>query len=198
MTWFDNLKMAYKLAIAFGVCALITSAVGFVGKQGLADQNQTVESLVAKNLKPLVLINDAESTLIAHDRDLYWFVYAKQDSGWSKPGSWKTMAMDGWHKKTTSSPRQADGKRSSVFSSSSKARSPPAMTGGPIRSPRRIAFYKLFVIEISPLHVLFAQPPFDRFHHRRGAAHIHVESTGTEGTTIEVLGNPTTFTQPRG
>nr|WP_166359416.1 methyl-accepting chemotaxis protein [Pseudomonas akapageensis] len=74
MAWFDNLKMAHKLAIAFGVCALITSAVGFVGKQGLTNLNQTVESLLEQNLKPLVLVNDAKSALIAHDRDLYWLM----------------------------------------------------------------------------------------------------------------------------
>ncbi len=74
MTWFDNLKIAHKLAIAFGVCALITSAVGFIGKQGLIDLDQTVVSLLENNLKPLALVNDAKSTLIAHDRDLYWIM----------------------------------------------------------------------------------------------------------------------------
>ncbi|HCV76613.1 MAG TPA: methyl-accepting chemotaxis protein, partial [Pseudomonas sp.] len=71
MVWFNNLALAKKLAVAFGLCTAITLGIGAVGMNGLNSLNALLNNLLGDNLRSIVLLNDAKSNVIGHNRDLF-------------------------------------------------------------------------------------------------------------------------------
>ncbi|EHK70705.1 methyl-accepting chemotaxis protein [Pseudomonas psychrotolerans L19] len=71
MVWFNNLALAKKLAVAFGLCTAITLGIGAVGMSGLNSLNALLNNLLSDNLRSIVLLNDAKSNVIGHNRDLF-------------------------------------------------------------------------------------------------------------------------------
>ncbi|MDR6679020.1 methyl-accepting chemotaxis protein [Pseudomonas oryzihabitans] len=71
MVWFDNLALAKKLAIAFGLCTLITLGIGAAGMSGLYSLNSLLDSVLNNNLRSITQLNDAKSNVIGHNRDLF-------------------------------------------------------------------------------------------------------------------------------
>ncbi|MXS21515.1 methyl-accepting chemotaxis protein [Pseudomonas oryzihabitans] len=71
MVWFNNLALAKKLAIAFGLCTLITLGIGAVGMNGLRSLNALLDSVLNNNLLSITRLNDAKSNVIGHNRDIF-------------------------------------------------------------------------------------------------------------------------------
>lgn len=71
MAWFNNLVLAKKLAVAFGLCTLITLSIGVVGLSGLKSLNTLLDSVLNNNLRSITLVNDAKANVIAHNRDVF-------------------------------------------------------------------------------------------------------------------------------
>lgn len=71
MAWFNNLALAKKLAVAFGLCTLITLGIGVVGLNGLKNINTLLDSVLSNNLRSITLVNDAKANVIAHNRDVF-------------------------------------------------------------------------------------------------------------------------------
>jgi methyl-accepting chemotaxis protein len=71
MVWFNNLALAKKLAVAFGLCTLITLGIGAVGMSGLNSLNALLGSVLSNNLRSITLLNDAKNNVIAHNRDIF-------------------------------------------------------------------------------------------------------------------------------
>ena len=71
MVWFNNLALAKKLTIAFGLCTLITLGIGAVGMKGIVTLNSLLDSVLNNNLRSITQLNDAKSNVIAHNRDLF-------------------------------------------------------------------------------------------------------------------------------
>ncbi|GAC1036624.1 methyl-accepting chemotaxis protein [Pseudomonas sp. No.117] len=71
MVWFNNLALAKKLAIAFGLCTLITLGIGAVGMNGLRSLNGLLDSVLNNNLLSITRLNDAKNNVIGHNRDIF-------------------------------------------------------------------------------------------------------------------------------
>ncbi|HAC66721.1 MAG TPA: methyl-accepting chemotaxis protein, partial [Pseudomonas sp.] len=71
MVWFNNLALAKKLAVAFGLCTLITLGIGAAGMSGLNSLNALLSTLLNDNLRSIVQLNDAKSNVIGHNRDIF-------------------------------------------------------------------------------------------------------------------------------
>ncbi|MEH3022597.1 MAG: methyl-accepting chemotaxis protein [Pseudomonas oryzihabitans] len=71
MVWFNNLALAKKLAVAFGLCTLITLGIGAVGMSGLNSLNALLDSVLNNNLRSITQLNDAKSNVIGHNRDVF-------------------------------------------------------------------------------------------------------------------------------
>jgi len=74
MVWFNNLALAKKLAIAFGLCSLITLSIGMVGLRGIGSLNTLLDSVLNDNLVSITQLNDTKSNVIGHNRDLFRLV----------------------------------------------------------------------------------------------------------------------------
>ncbi|MCI1008677.1 methyl-accepting chemotaxis protein [Pseudomonas oryzihabitans] len=71
MVWFNNLALAKKLAVAFGLCTLITLSIGAVGMSGLKSLNALLDSVLNNNMRSITQLNDAKSNVIGHNRDIF-------------------------------------------------------------------------------------------------------------------------------
>ncbi|MDT3719007.1 methyl-accepting chemotaxis protein [Pseudomonas oryzihabitans] len=71
MIWFNNLALAKKLAIAFGLCSLITLGIGAIGLRGIGSLNTLLDSVLNDNLVSITQLNDTKSNVIGHNRDLF-------------------------------------------------------------------------------------------------------------------------------
>ena len=63
--------IASKLVAAFGLCALITVAVGGLGKLEVSRVHDQLEQMLADDLQSITKANDVRSNVIAHIRDAY-------------------------------------------------------------------------------------------------------------------------------
>ena len=71
MIWFNNLALAKKLAMAFGLCTLITLTVGAAGMNGLKSLNSLLDLVLNNNLRSITQLNDAKGYVIGHNRDVF-------------------------------------------------------------------------------------------------------------------------------
>ncbi|KUM40052.1 chemotaxis protein [Pseudomonas sp. EpS/L25] len=71
MVWFNNLALAKKLAIAFGLCSLITLGIGAIGLRGIGSLNTLLDSVLNNNMRSITQLNDTKSNVIGHNRDLF-------------------------------------------------------------------------------------------------------------------------------
>ena len=71
MVWFNNLALAKKLAMAFGLCTAITLGIGAVGFSGIRSVNAQLDNVLGDTLLSISLLNDAKSNVIGHNRDLF-------------------------------------------------------------------------------------------------------------------------------
>ncbi|MDR6179841.1 methyl-accepting chemotaxis protein [Pseudomonas sp. SORGH_AS 211] len=71
MVWFNNLALAKKLAVAFGLCTAITLGIGAVGLSGIRSVNAQLDNVLNDTLLSISLLNDAKSNVIGHNRDLF-------------------------------------------------------------------------------------------------------------------------------
>ncbi|MGM3424342.1 methyl-accepting chemotaxis protein [Pseudomonas benzopyrenica] len=71
MVWFNNLALAKKLAVAFGLCTAITLGIGAVGLSGIRSVNAQLDNVLNDTLLSITLLNDAKSNVIGHNRDLF-------------------------------------------------------------------------------------------------------------------------------
>lgn len=71
MAWFANARLATKLLIAFLLCALITLAVGLLGKQSIDSLSDDLDNAIHNDLASVLAVNTLFRNVIAHNRDLY-------------------------------------------------------------------------------------------------------------------------------
>lgn len=64
-------SIASKLIAAFGLCALVTVAVGGLGKLEVSGVHAELEQVLADDLQSITRANDVRSNVIAHIRDAY-------------------------------------------------------------------------------------------------------------------------------
>ena len=74
MTWFSNLKMGVKLLLGFGLAALCTLAVGWVGVSKLASSSETTQTLYSDRLVPVQVLGTVNSALLTARGDLWRMV----------------------------------------------------------------------------------------------------------------------------
>jgi methyl-accepting chemotaxis protein len=77
MAWFANAKLATKLLIAFLLCALITLAVGLLGKQSIDALSEDLDNAIHNDVASILAINTLYRNAIAHNRDLYKVIALK-------------------------------------------------------------------------------------------------------------------------
>lgn len=71
MVWLNNLSLARKLALAFGLCSLITLAVGLLGQRSVEELNGLLDTVVHQHLKSSELTAKVKNNVIAYNRDFY-------------------------------------------------------------------------------------------------------------------------------
>ncbi|TDV64554.1 methyl-accepting chemotaxis protein [Pseudomonas sp. LP_7_YM] len=76
MTWLRDAKLSTKLITAFGLCALITLAVGLLGARGITQLSESLKSVFSNNLVSVSKTADTKSNAIAQQRDLYSLIGA--------------------------------------------------------------------------------------------------------------------------
>ncbi|WP_434771437.1 methyl-accepting chemotaxis protein [Pseudomonas entomophila] len=76
MHWLRDAKLSTKLIAAFGLCALITLAVGVLGSRGISQLSDSLRSVFANNLVSVSKTAEAKSKAIAQQRDLYALIGA--------------------------------------------------------------------------------------------------------------------------
>ncbi|MBA1190443.1 methyl-accepting chemotaxis protein [Pseudomonas entomophila] len=76
MHWLRDAKLSTKLIAAFGLCALITLAVGVLGSRGISQLSDSLRSVFSNNLVSVSKAAEAKSKAIAQQRDLYALIGA--------------------------------------------------------------------------------------------------------------------------
>ncbi|WP_185749670.1 methyl-accepting chemotaxis protein [Pseudomonas luteola] len=71
MSWFMQLKLAYKLTLTFTLCAFITLGVGALGLQGINRLAGMMDELTTNNLVSVSRANEALGSVISQNRYLY-------------------------------------------------------------------------------------------------------------------------------
>ncbi|AIS17310.1 chemotaxis protein [Pseudomonas rhizosphaerae] len=82
MTWLRDAKLSSKLIAAFGLCALITLAVGVLGSRGVSQMSDSLKLVFSNNLISVSKTAEAKSKAIAQLKDLYALIaaHAENDS----------------------------------------------------------------------------------------------------------------------
>jgi methyl-accepting chemotaxis protein len=82
MTWLRDTKLSSKLIAAFGLCALITLAVGVLGSRGVSQMSDSLKLVFSNNLISVSKTAEAKSKAIAQLKDLYALIaaHAENDS----------------------------------------------------------------------------------------------------------------------
>ena len=65
MSWFMQLKLAYKLTLTFILCAFITLSVGALGLQGINRLAGMMDELTTNNLVSVSRANEALGSVIS-------------------------------------------------------------------------------------------------------------------------------------
>lgn len=71
MNWLRDAKLSTKLLSAFGLCALITLAVGILGSRGIGQLSESLQLVFSNNLVSVAKTAETRSSTIAQQRDLY-------------------------------------------------------------------------------------------------------------------------------
>ena len=82
MTWLRDAKLSSKLIAAFGLCALITLAVGVLGGRGVSQLSDSLRQVFSNNLVSVAKTAETKSKAIAQLKDLYALIaaHAENDS----------------------------------------------------------------------------------------------------------------------
>ena len=71
MSMLKNMKLKTRLLTAFGMCAVITMAVAFLGQVGLSRMNSQVDNIVGNVVLSIQLVQKTSGRSIATNRDFY-------------------------------------------------------------------------------------------------------------------------------
>ncbi|MBD8577827.1 methyl-accepting chemotaxis protein [Pseudomonas syringae] len=81
MNWFYNAKLSTKLLGSFALCAVITLVVGLIGSRGIGDLSDSLRQVFANNLVSVSKTNEAKTSTVAQNRDLYRLLSAVAVNG---------------------------------------------------------------------------------------------------------------------
>ncbi len=80
MNFIRNARLSTKLMTAFGVCALITLAIGLLGGRGVSQMAQSLGLVFSNNLVSVAKTGEAKAMAISQQRNLYSLITATAEN----------------------------------------------------------------------------------------------------------------------